>query len=205
MVCTRTLVLMDSRPHGISFCAGCRVVGPDFPAVSGSGTLLFSALFCCRPLVQRRCQRLYRVLGSSCCQAPLLSLHCIKVPSAACEHVFVLTLQLTRLITFRPPLVSALFVASTVCVELVSVLVCVYVLKAMAGMPTKHRRLAISQGMRALTLTRSHTHTHTHTHTSCCMLRVISTQLLKPGDRATELQNSWFGRIIVEPCSLSMI
>ena len=45
-----------------------------------------------------------------------------------------------------------------------------------------------------------------HTHTpSCCMLHVISTQFLKPGDRATEHKNSWFGRIIVEPCSLSMI
>ena len=43
-------------------------------------------------------------------------------------------------------------------------------------------------------------HTHTHTH-----LRGIPTQFLRPGDRALGQKNSWFGRIIVEPRSLSMI
>ena len=38
--------------------------------------------------------------------------------------------------------------------------------------------------------------THTHTHTN---------QFMRPGDRATKHQNSWFSRIIVEPRSLSMI
>ena len=103
-----------------------------FPLYPGSGRVLTAAFFCCTPLVQRCCQRLYRVLASSCCWAPLLSLHCRKAPSAAFEYIFVLTLYLSRLSTFRPPLLSALFVASTararVCVCVcVSMCVCMCV------------------------------------------------------------------------------
>ena len=48
---------------------------------------------------------------------PSCPLHCRKVPGAALEHVFVLTLHLTGLGTFRPPLLSALPVVYRVCVR----------------------------------------------------------------------------------------
>ena len=123
---------MDSPPHGISRCAGCRVVPPDFPTVSR----LWEGADCYILLLQASGPAtLPEARGCAGCWdravAGLLSRPCTS-GRAAFEHVFVLTLHLTRLSTFRPLLLSALFVASTMCV-CVCVCVCVCMSKGVKG------------------------------------------------------------------------
>ena len=87
---------LNDPSHGISGSAGCRVLaGLTLPNCLGAGRGLTTALFCCRPLVLQRCQRLYWSTGGA---TVLIPCPC----TAAFEHAFVLTLHLTRLSTPRP-------------------------------------------------------------------------------------------------------
>ena len=81
----------------------------SFPQNPGFGQGLTDLFLLCRPLVQRHCQGLPFTCGwsrwvISPSPFPGLSLlYCRKAPSAVFEHVFVLTLHLTRSSTLRPP------------------------------------------------------------------------------------------------------
>ena len=76
-----------------------------FPCYPGHGMLCMHSVFACRPLVQRRCQRLYPNAAEIQDVDHLVCLlHCRKAPSAGGTcFCFCSALHLTRPSTLRPP------------------------------------------------------------------------------------------------------
>ena len=76
-----------------------------FPCYPGHGMLCMHSVFACRPLVQRRCQRLYpNATGIQSVDHLVCLLHCRKAPSAGGTCFFFCSaLHLTRPSTLRPP------------------------------------------------------------------------------------------------------